>query len=134
MRTDDRPDRVYAYGVPTWDASPEVQSVIGVPLQSTPPNQELADSIAWLIDADSMDLVPLLMDVHAALAYLHGSDPTTDATTCLMIRRHARRTLGEAVDLLDGLTISDQRRRYLESQIAILKTRLMLLGEEFNGG
>jgi len=102
-------------------------------LQAAPPNQALADSIASLIDVDSTELMPLLMDLHAALAYLHAKDPTQDATTLLMIRRHARRIFEEAVDLLDGLTISDQRRRYLESQIAILKTRLMLLGEQFKG-
>jgi hypothetical protein len=70
------------------------------------------------------------MDLQAALAYLHGKDATADATTFMMTQRHAHRTYDEAVSVLDSLNTSDRNRRYLEAQLAVLKTRLMLSGEK----
>lgn len=91
-----------------------------------------ADFGARFIDSDSGGLTPLLMDLRAALAYLTKKDASQDITTFGMIRRHARRTYDEAVSVLDSLTVSDLRRRYLEAQLAVLKGRLMLLGEKFH--
>ena len=98
----------------------------------TPPIRHWPAGLAVdLIDSDSMGLTLLLMDLQAALAYLYGKDAPEDATTFIMIQRHARRTYDEAVSLLDSLSTSDRNRRYLEAQIAVLKTRLMLLGQKF---
>lgn len=81
------------------------------------------------IDSDTGELTLLLADLQAALAYLHGRDASQDALTFLMIQRHARRRYDEAISVLDTVTVADDRRRYLESQLAVLKSRLMLVRE-----
>ena len=95
----------------------------------TQPTTHTTGSFPDLIDSDTGGLMLLMADLQAALAYLHGKDASQDAITFLMIQRHAHRRYDESTSVLDTLTVPDHRRRYLESQLAILKTRLMLLGE-----
>jgi hypothetical protein len=90
-----------------------------------------SDFGAHLIDSDSGGLTLLLMDLQAAAAYLCKKDSSPDAITFATIQSHARRTYEEAVSVLDSLTVPDQTRRYLESYLAVMKARLMLVGEKF---
>ena len=86
---------------------------------------------AHLIHSDSDGLTLLLMDLQTAVAYLCKQDVSRDPITFATIQRHAERTYDEAVSVLDNLTVEDQPRRYLESQLAVVKGRLMLVGEKF---
>jgi hypothetical protein len=84
-----------------------------------------------LINSDPTGMKLLLTDLQVALAHLDKKDTLRDPVSILTVQRHARRTYDEAVALLPQLTISDDNCRYVQSQIALLKLRLVQLGEEF---
>ena len=90
-----------------------------------------ADFDAYLVDADSGGLTLLMMDLQAAITYLCKRDAFGDAITFANVLGHAQQTYDVAVSVLDSLTVEDRARRYLESQLAIVKTRLMLAGKNF---
>ncbi len=100
-------------------------------MRAPSPSQSPTDFGTHLIEPDSGGLTLLLMDLQAAVAYLCKKDAPEDAITFATVQRHARRTYDEAVRVLDGLTVADDTRRYLESQLALGKMRLLLVGEKF---
>lgn len=83
-----------------------------------------------LLDSDPTGMWLLMADLHYALTYLDEKEAPRYAATFPTIQRHARRTYDELVGLLPRLTTSDENRRQLEAQIAVLKTRLIQLGED----
>jgi uncharacterized membrane protein YccC len=90
----------------------------------------LVEVAPGLVDSDTTGMWLLMADLHYALSYLGEEDRQRHAATFPTIQRHARRTYDELVGLLPRLTISADNRRQLEAQLAVLKTRLIQLGEE----
>jgi hypothetical protein len=88
---------------------------------------------APLADRNTTGMAVLLTDIQVAVDYLgenYKTDTNAHEPAAIAIRRHAWRTYQEAVDLLSCATISDEKRRYLEAQMAILHLRLVQTGED----
>lgn len=77
-------------------------------------------------------MVLLLTDLHAAVVYLERMVTQPQATGVQTFRGYARHIYDEMIGTMPRLVISDDDRRRLESQIAVLKVRLVQLGEEFS--
>lgn len=85
-----------------------------------------------LIDPDYTGMVLLLTNLHAAVAYLERMVTQPQAAAGQTFRCYARHTYDEMIGMMPRLVFSDDHRRRLESQLAVLKVRLIQLGEEFS--
>jgi hypothetical protein len=82
-----------------------------------------------LVDSDHTGMTLLLTDLQVALEYLDKKEAQLNAVSFQIVQGHARHTYDEILSLLPRLMLSDDNRRHLDAQIAVLKMRLLQLGE-----
>jgi hypothetical protein len=83
-----------------------------------------------LIDSEPTGITLLLTDLYVARTSLDRPDAVPGSATLLARQRHARHAYDEGINLLSRLSLSERQRSRLERHLAILRERLVRLGEE----
>ena len=97
------------------------------PLQ---PKHLLIDVAPNLIDSHPTGITLLLTDLRVARSSLDRRDVLPGSATLLARQRHARHAYDEGLNLSTRLSLNEQQRFLLETQLSMLRMRLVRLGEK----